>query len=607
MSILWSSKLIFLVLSTLLSGSHSSFLPEGDGENHPILRSAINVQPIASDLIILNRDDPFPDSQSAAKPLLQAPTQKEFLPNLEFDKKSEPIMETTDSDKSITSDLEHAMEPAIAILELTGKSNMPQTNPSTLSTATTDEAKNVGDKVSLTFINEFEKPNVPAVKQETVNEREISDSKKVVEATLTATHPTTEQVVTAPGTEQIEDKKDPFMKPSLDNDFFLPVFPPSKPYHKKHKSKCEGVKCTLPDFPEVCEITKIDMTAKAEFTYGYLTDCCPVWFCSRPDGTVYTHYGLTRIPKRRSFKAGSRNKLRKNSNFHTWGPQQEIFEEDYYDGPLPLPPVMSQLAPLEPAIARERVHDHDFSRSSYQKPYRPYSKYRSSYPKREAIHSFPNAPRRTFPPPASQYPGNRFAHQNIPLPRRNNPFVRPKTPSPSDIPLDILFNLNPPPTFKQRKPEIPFLPTNVDLLHDKSDSGVILDYPAASHVQEKKQKLHHKERTSLKLQTKLIESLLADLDDANQESPVSSIIIIESQPKPTQEVKAQSKVESEDTSPLIIMAFPDSDPVLQEKPAAKEDEKQLSENAIEEIQERAARRARYAPLYGPPIPFPYMF
>jgi hypothetical protein len=67
---------------------------------------------------------------------------------------------------------------------------------------------------------------------------------------------------------------------------------------KKPFSACDGVICGAPRFDADCSVTEVRLPAPVledhTSTFQDLTSCCPIHFCTHPDGSVQTHFGLTR-------------------------------------------------------------------------------------------------------------------------------------------------------------------------------------------------------------------------------------------------------------------------------------------------------------------------
>ncbi|CAG7815331.1 unnamed protein product [Allacma fusca] len=67
------------------------------------------------------------------------------------------------------------------------------------------------------------------------------------------------------------------------------------PQRSTPNSKCDSVVCTTPNFQGDCKIEEVRAPLKdAGSSFSDLTGCCPIHFCTHPDGSVETHFGLRR-------------------------------------------------------------------------------------------------------------------------------------------------------------------------------------------------------------------------------------------------------------------------------------------------------------------------
>jgi len=60
------------------------------------------------------------------------------------------------------------------------------------------------------------------------------------------------------------------------------------------KSKCDAISCLQPPKELTCHLQKasIKINNPENSKFEELSDCCPLWLCTKPDGSFHTHYGM---------------------------------------------------------------------------------------------------------------------------------------------------------------------------------------------------------------------------------------------------------------------------------------------------------------------------
>lgn len=78
-------------------------------------------------------------------------------------------------------------------------------------------------------------------------------------------------------------------------DFLLPTKKERKPAEQAVSSRCDTVSCVPPPKESTCHLEKAAIEIKGtdggDSKFEELSDCCPLWLCTRPDGSFHTHYG----------------------------------------------------------------------------------------------------------------------------------------------------------------------------------------------------------------------------------------------------------------------------------------------------------------------------
>ena len=78
-------------------------------------------------------------------------------------------------------------------------------------------------------------------------------------------------------------------------DLLLPSKASRKPTEQAVSSRCDSVTCVPPPKESTCHLQKASIEIKGgeavDSKFAELSDCCPLWLCTRPDGSFHTHYG----------------------------------------------------------------------------------------------------------------------------------------------------------------------------------------------------------------------------------------------------------------------------------------------------------------------------